>query len=875
MTDQAILPYIPTPPAPEGDKVTLYAKSDGLLYQRPTGGVENPVEVQLPTDNVRRVPSPRGAAKSSINGTGLIKVTLPVGWTNSLLDINLVFVSTSATSFDIVCKGFTRIAPPGWANTKSFILANPKDAVNHQVQFGYDGFKCCIYIGSASTVWSDYSVSVSEVTSHRDDNISWNEGWVISLVSSTGSDTIDSTERNTQVGSYTANVFTIGNEDNIAGGGLIVSRESCNQVNITHGASNTWGLLLGYGDGSYTGTYHGPNNAAIINVQNAPLHLGANNKSVMQIYDHKVTITNTNSSTNLGLTTFEIITTDNSPPSIALHRAGYSAVTLSEAGNQLYVTPFQGSSHLLWHAGNDGSGSGLDADMVDGVHAAQLAKLNTHNTYGITDGSEDLACYAGAITQPTNYNLTISKVDTGLAPGQYPTYDYLFKQTQYGGYSGDYLKFKHYGEIQTYTALKHLYTGSESGIVHINKKLSGETADYCRWVTLLHPVWVGPTIDLNLCNGTFTFYRGSTAAYLRTETITVRTATAYNANSYYIESNDSGAYLATCLYLGVRYVALHHTSIDSLAPEVFFDGLHKCTTAHGLKTLAYYKTSPATTLIPEINGTLSPVAYTGNKTVNGSTFWTSGNDGSGSGLDADKLDGLEASSFVQTGAVAQTIEGTKSFTNDISISGLSIGAGPGSASNTCFGYLALSSRTTGSSNVAIGWEAQRLTNVGSQNVAIGDRSLTDNVSGSYNTALGYEAAKNMYDGDYNVCVGYRSGNLINNSYSYPADNNVFIGARAADQMLSGSNNIIIGFDAEASTNDSCNNEVTIGNANITRFRVPGLGIDWNTTSKPPVIVNPPASPTASGTTGQIAFSTAYLYICVATNTWKRVAISSW
>lgn len=39
--------------------------------------------------------------------------------------------------------------------------------------------------------------------------------------------------------------------------------------------------------------------------------------------------------------------------------------------------------------------------------------------------------------------------------------------------------------------------------------------------------------------------------------------------------------------------------------------------------------------------------------------------------------------------------------------------------------------------------------------------------------------------------------------------------------------------------------------------------------------NAPANAAASGQAGQIAWDSNYLYICVATNTWKRVAISTW
>jgi hypothetical protein len=37
----------------------------------------------------------------------------------------------------------------------------------------------------------------------------------------------------------------------------------------------------------------------------------------------------------------------------------------------------------------------------------------------------------------------------------------------------------------------------------------------------------------------------------------------------------------------------------------------------------------------------------------------------------------------------------------------------------------------------------------------------------------------------------------------------------------------------------------------------------------------PASATASGVKGQISYDSNYFYVCVATNTWKRTALSTW
>jgi hypothetical protein len=37
----------------------------------------------------------------------------------------------------------------------------------------------------------------------------------------------------------------------------------------------------------------------------------------------------------------------------------------------------------------------------------------------------------------------------------------------------------------------------------------------------------------------------------------------------------------------------------------------------------------------------------------------------------------------------------------------------------------------------------------------------------------------------------------------------------------------------------------------------------------------PANATSAGTAGQVAYDTDYIYICTATNTWKRVGIATW
>jgi len=58
-------------------------------------------------------------------------------------------------------------------------------------------------------------------------------------------------------------------------------------------------------------------------------------------------------------------------------------------------------------------------------------------------------------------------------------------------------------------------------------------------------------------------------------------------------------------------------------------------------------------------------------------------------------------------------------------------------------------------------------------------------------------------------------------------------------------------------------EVAITAANVT------LG------GRPILPTHTPASATAAGTTGEIAWDGSYIYVCTATNTWKRAALSTW
>jgi hypothetical protein len=76
----------------------------------------------------------------------------------------------------------------------------------------------------------------------------------------------------------------VGQTANASGFLFNIAGANSNQLNISASDNTSFGLLLGSDAASYApNVYHGPQNAYIVNVKNAPLVLGANNGAQMTI----------------------------------------------------------------------------------------------------------------------------------------------------------------------------------------------------------------------------------------------------------------------------------------------------------------------------------------------------------------------------------------------------------------------------------------------------------------------------------------------------------------------------------------------------------------------------------------------------------------
>jgi hypothetical protein len=168
--------------------------------------------------------------------------------------------------------------------------------------------------------------------------------------------------------------------------------------------------------------------------------------------------------------------------------------------------------------------------------------------------------------------------------------------------------------------------------------------------------------------------------------------------------------------------------------------------------------------------------------------------------------------------------------------------------NTTWGYAKDLFFRMGTSNNAMGVNALVCITTGTENTAVGDEALGQITTGNFNTSIGYLA------GRYN-------NSFIDNSTSSSC---VFLGAETKSLNPNSTNEIVIGYGAVGNGS----NTATIGNTSTLRT-VLNAG---NLNIKAPAV---PASATAAGVKGDIAYDAGYVYVCVDTNTWKRAALSSW
>jgi hypothetical protein len=128
------------------------------------------------------------------------------------------------------------------------------------------------------------------------------------------------------------------------------------------------------------------------------------------------------------------------------------------------------NTNLMWHAGNDGTGSGLDADTTDGYHAAEAASGSTlaaRNSSGYL-----FATYFNQSSGLENYTISSVFFETG---------------------SDGYLRKMSLANFRAQATPSGLYTPTLTGIQNV----TGTTAYQCQYVNNNGMVTVSGRCDVN------------------------------------------------------------------------------------------------------------------------------------------------------------------------------------------------------------------------------------------------------------------------------------------------------------------------------------------------------------------------------------------
>lgn len=132
-------------------------------------------------------------SSASATVTGTLKILLPAGWLNSFIDLDIAGYnhSTNATIWEAKMSGQNANTTSTWLATAATLSPNCPFS---SVRFGYDSTaaKCCILLGTTSTVWQYPKVVVDAMVGHTSPS-SYGSGWSISVITDETGITVSAT----------------------------------------------------------------------------------------------------------------------------------------------------------------------------------------------------------------------------------------------------------------------------------------------------------------------------------------------------------------------------------------------------------------------------------------------------------------------------------------------------------------------------------------------------------------------------------------------------------------------------------------------------------------------------------------------------------
>ena len=113
--------------------------------------------------------------------TGTLKITMPFGWNNTMMTVEIsIFSYTGHSNSKYIVSGYNyNSTSSGWYNEGASVFGTYKGAA----RLAYDGSKCCILIGTTTSIWYYPRVTIDKVTIHYSGyTAAWEKGWEVSFI---------------------------------------------------------------------------------------------------------------------------------------------------------------------------------------------------------------------------------------------------------------------------------------------------------------------------------------------------------------------------------------------------------------------------------------------------------------------------------------------------------------------------------------------------------------------------------------------------------------------------------------------------------------------------------------------------------------------
>ena len=324
-----------------------------------------------------------------------------------------------------------------------------------------------------------------------------------------------------------------------------------------------------------------------------------------------------------------------------------SDTTYKNNGNStVYAGSFSAAGNTVWHAGNDGSGSGLDADTVDGIQASSFLRSDANDSFsgtitGTSDGTNPVFTIDGVGPNIVRF-LDAGSATTGI--------DLVFRT------GPNTLGFE-----KSTDGTNLWQTDCDTGVTNFNytPTVSGNN------VLTTANEGSGNGIDADTVDGIHA------SSFLRSDADDTSTG-RLNLQRGFTSDIDYHLYIRqTTNGEGATIKFADDTNATQFG---YFTYKHQDVSSNSASNSFHFDSSESSTavIIDQTSGNSG--FYVGTNEV-----WHAGNDGSGSGLDADTLDGVQASSFLRSDA-ADSFSGALTGSGTISVSGTKIECGRSSGS---------------------------------------------------------------------------------------------------------------------------------------------------------------------------------------------------